>query len=102
MTPEGRVKARVKRGLKTLPLEYEFWPVQTGLGAATLDCLMCYRGRFIAIETKSTGKKLTERQHITRDRIAAAGGLVYVVNGLDCSGPMEAWRWLNQIKSIIS
>jgi hypothetical protein len=50
MTPEGKVKARVKRALAALPGKvYSFMPVQTGYGAPTLDFLICYRGRFFAI-----------------------------------------------------
>ena len=81
MTPEGRVKARLKARLKTLPEPiYQFWPVQTGMGAATLDCLLCYKGRFHAIETKAKGKHLTPRQEIVDNAIREAGGVVFRVD----------------------
>lgn len=79
-TPEGRVKARLKRALKELPRCYPFWPVQTGMGASTLDCLLCVNGWFVAIETKRRGKTFTERQKVIADVIKACGGLVYLVD----------------------
>lgn len=80
MTPEGRIKTKLKARLKQLNLKYEFWPVQMGFGSTTLDCLLCINGRFVAIETKARGKKLTPRQTKTRLDIEAAGGLVLVVD----------------------
>ena len=80
MTPEGRVKAAVKRALATLPRRYHFMPVQNGMGAPALDFYCCINGRFVAIETKAPGKKLTARQEATRDQIYAAGGIVFVVD----------------------
>ena len=81
-TPEGKVKSALKKELKRLPKCYQFWPVQMGLGAATLDCLLCINGSFVAIETKAPGKDLTIRQQITRDAIVAADGIVCVVDSV--------------------
>ena len=44
MTPEGKVKVKVKNLLNAYGA-YHFWPVQTGMGARTLDCLGCHNGR---------------------------------------------------------
>ena len=80
-TPEGKVKAKLKARLKTLPEPvYQFWPVQTGMGAATLDCLLCYKGCFHAIETKAPGKHLTPRQEMIANAIREAGGVVFRVD----------------------
>lgn len=79
-TPEGKVKDKVKRLLKKYGAYY-FMPVQTGYGAPTLDILACYKGIFIAIETKAPGKKPTARQELTIKEIKAANGLVYVIDG---------------------
>jgi hypothetical protein len=80
-TPEGKVKAMVKKGLASLkPDPYIFMPVQSGFGSTTLDFLGCVAGKFIAIETKADGtKKLTPRQVATMDQIHLAGGKVFVV-----------------------
>jgi hypothetical protein len=81
-TPEGRVKNEVKKQLKALGA-YQFWPVQTGMGAVTLDCLACLSGRFIAIETKAPGKRPTPLQETTLTKIAEAGGVTLVIDSVD-------------------
>ena len=79
MTPEGRVKAMVKKALATLPRKYAFMPVQMGMGAPGLDFYCCIKSLFVAIETKVPGKHLTERQVQTANAIVDAGGAVYVI-----------------------
>ena len=59
---------------------YLFMPVPMGLGATTLDYLICIDGVFIAIETKANGGKLTPRQKLTIATINEAGGHTYVVD----------------------
>src|SRR5208282_5047456 len=79
-TPEGRIKRKVSNLLKRLPHCYYFMPVQTGLGATTLDYLGCCAGHFFAIETKKDNKsKLTPRQLITKAKIEAVSGTVFLV-----------------------
>lgn len=80
MTPEGRVKAKVKKALDKLGSDcWRFMPVQTGFGSPALDYLLSIRGRFVAIETKAPGKRLTALQEQTKAAIEAAGGIVLVV-----------------------
>lgn len=80
MTPEGRVKKMVKKALDMLGEDcWRFMPVQTGFGSPALDYLLCIRQRFVAIETKAPGKKLTPLQEGTKAAIEAAGGIVLVV-----------------------
>lgn len=80
MTPEGRVKRMVKRALDTMGEDcWRFMPVQSGYGSPALDYLLSIRGRFVAIETKAPGKKLTALQEGTKAAIEAAGGIVLVV-----------------------
>lgn len=81
MTPEGKVKAMVKKRLDALPKMYRFMPVQNGMGKPGLDFYLCAGGWFIAIETKAPGNKLTERQETTKAEIEAADGIVFVVDG---------------------
>jgi uncharacterized protein involved in type VI secretion and phage assembly len=79
-TPENRIKAKLRKKLDALPKRYVFMPVQSGIGASTLDYLCCVNGRFIAIETKADAtKRLTERQKIVKQVIEDAGGKVFVV-----------------------
>jgi len=80
-TPEGKVKAKVNRLLDKYKGMYRHMPVPYGYGASTLDYLICFRGQFIAIETKAPGKKPTDRQKMIIAQIRAAGGAVFVIDG---------------------
>jgi hypothetical protein len=80
MTPEGKVKHKVNKELGLVAHLWSFMPVQMGLGKAALDYLLCVRGRFIAIETKAKGKKLTTRQLHTKAEMEAAGAVVFIVD----------------------
>lgn len=91
-TPEGRVKRNVNNALKPLAHLWKFMPVQTGYGVPALDYLLCVRGRFIAIETKAKGKKLTTRQLQTKAELEAAGAKVFVVD--DNESLEEAITWI--------
>ena len=83
MTPEGRVKAKLRQLLKDIGA-YQFWPVQTGYGSATIDVLFCHQGKFYGIETKRPEvKKVTPRQECVMRDIAAAGGGVWLENSED-------------------
>ena len=84
MTPEGRVKSQVKQVLAKYGEELDqFWPVQNGMGTPALDCIICYRGHHIEVETKAPGKKPTARQRVTIDRKQLAGAVVFVIDGED-------------------
>jgi|SRR5208283_153499 len=95
MTPEGKVKADVKKYLDSIGA-YHFWPVQTGMGATTLDCLACipfqsagprglYRpvGRFWAIETKRPSGRATGRQNLIIGRVGKAHGMAVVIDDVE-------------------
>lgn len=80
MTPEGRVKQKVRKALKELGKEcWPFMPVQSGFGSPALDWLNCIRGTFVAIETKKPGGRLTPLQLSTRAALLDAGAVVLVV-----------------------
>lgn len=79
MTPEGKVKAKIKSLLK-LHDAYYFMPVQNGMGSPALDFYVCHKGRFIGIEAKAPGKYATPRQVNTMDEIVSAGGATIVVS----------------------
>jgi hypothetical protein len=82
MTPEGKIKARVRKALE-LTGAYILMPVPRGLGVVSLDFIVAIDGRFIAIETKVPGKKLTARQVYTANEIAKAGCIVFVIRDGD-------------------
>lgn len=99
MTPEGKVKAKVKKVLKEYRA-YQHWPVQAGYGAPTLDCVGCYNHLYFAIETKAPGKKPTPRQQLTIEEMEAAGAKVFVIGEVEIkdrktySGMDELIEWL--------
>jgi hypothetical protein len=106
-TPEGKVKDKVKEFLHSRRVQslthpiYEamgfYWmPVVSGMGAPFLDFVICYRGRFIAVETKKDdATNLTARQHMICARVQDGGGravwggesviaqLDYIFDGID-------------------
>lgn len=82
MTPEGRVKAAIKKVLDLYkPDVYAHWPVQNGMGSPTLDCNGIANGLAFSIEAKAPGEKPTERQQKTIRDIERAGGVVFVIDG---------------------
>lgn len=79
MTPEGRVKVKVRKVLKDLGLYY-FSPTTGGYGYSGVpDIVICAKGHFIAVECKAGRGKLTELQRAQLKRIKEAGGLAFVV-----------------------
>jgi hypothetical protein len=90
MTPEGKVKQRVKRLLEASGAYYHM-PVQNGMGAPTLDFTGCHAGRYFAVETKAGGNTLTPRQQQTARAIAAARGAVFVVSDVTGYERLNAW-----------
>ena len=80
MTPEGKVKQRVKEILKEYGV-YWHCPVQNGMGQPTLDFICCYKGNYVAIEAKGEEKQnLTPRQQRTAKSIEESGGTVLRVD----------------------
>lgn len=82
MTPEGAVKAKLKKCLDALaPHVWYYMPVSTGYGKHGVpDFLLCVCGSFIGIETKANGGKLTALQAKQLTDIQAAGGTAIVVD----------------------
>ena len=88
MTPEGRVKNKLKEYLKAADA-FQFWPVQVGLGAATVDCLVCWNGKFVVIETKREGvERPTKRQELVMKQMRRAGAETWLVT-LDEAGELK-------------
>ena len=80
MTPEGKIKAKINKALKTIDPIFKYMPVPTGFGRATLDYLICTGGTFVAIEAKKDASaELTPRQMMTINELLTAGAVVCVV-----------------------
>ena len=82
MTPEGKVKAKVKAWL----VKHGVWhctPIGSQFGSAGVpDVLCCFNGRFIGIEVKAPGKRsnTTDIQKRQLAGIQASGGTAIVVD----------------------
>lgn len=80
MTPEAKVKVKVKRILSELGAYYAM-PVTGGYGNSGVpDFLVCLRGRFYAIECKANGGKTTALQEKHLADIRGAGGVSLIVH----------------------
>lgn len=80
MTPEAKVKVRVKKVLDEHKVYY-FLPATGGYGRAGVpDIIACFNGQFIAIETKAGKGKTTALQERELSRIKANGGTTFVIN----------------------
>lgn len=102
MTPESKVKDKVKAILKRYDGMYSCWPVGFGFGKATVDCLGCYRGRFFAIETKAEGKKPTLRQTEELKTIGRAMGKTFVIAGPQDPAMDALIAWLDELTGTIT
>jgi hypothetical protein len=80
MTPEGKIKARIKKLLDGYDRVFYFMPVPSGYGMTTIDYFVCMDGIFVGIEAKAPGKKPTARQEGTLADIRAAGGSTFVID----------------------
>lgn len=92
MTPEGKLKKKVKEYLKSRDAYY-YMPVQNGMGVVGVpDLVGCYKGLFFGIETKAPvmkprskekrWAKATPNQQHQLEAIIAAGGFADVVDDL--------------------
>lgn len=81
MTPEGKVKAEIKKYLDSLGEDcWYFMPMMMGYGRKGIpDIVGCIGGSFFGIEVKAPGKGngLTNWQLLELQSIADAGGLSF-------------------------
>jgi Holliday junction resolvase len=80
MTPEAKVKKKVKKILDDLGA-YHFSPMMDGYGRSGVpDIIACYKGKFIGIECKSGDNKPTLLQLRNIEDIKRNQGLAIVIN----------------------
>lgn len=96
MTPEGKVKAKIKAWYKAnLPNHWRVSPRGGPFGKqGCSDDVICYLGFFIAVEVKAEDGSLTPMQEKNLRDVQAAGGVAAVVKGFDVER-------LERIKSIV-
>ena len=96
MTPEGKVKKKVKAILDELKV-YHFSPMQNGMGRAGIpDIIACHGGKFIGIECKAGDNKPTALQERELNRILNAGGEAFVINEENIEQLREELIWMNK------
>lgn len=131
-SPQSRkpkLEASVKKVVKNVLTSwgaYHFWPVQTGIGARTIDCIACVPvritqdmvgktfGAFVGIETKKEGiNEPTPKQGYTMQQMRAAGAVAILVNSshdLDVehqlvwaiqNGPHENDNWISLVSPYV-
>ena len=95
-TPEGKLKAECRAWLRAQGA-YVFSPVQVGMGAATLDDLVCWKGKFVGLEYKrpDTRPPPTKRQEMVMAQIETAEGWAFVVYDL---GELQQELWGIQLR----
>ena len=92
-TPEGKVKARLKKHLDAMGI-YHFSPFQAGMGRAGVpDIIGCYRGLFVAFECKAGKNKPTALQEREMHAIRTAKGLAFVINEDNVDNLEELLQW---------
>ena len=70
--------------------ELEEGKVQMGLGITTVDILVCCKGRFIGIECKRPGAKITLAQQLVLNKIERAGGKVLLIDSQEKADAITA------------
>ena len=81
---EKEIVNRIKDYLKGLTDCFFFKEHGGRFGTAGLpDLIVCYKGRFVALEVKTETGRLTVLQAITLKRIEKAGGIAKAVRSVD-------------------
>ena len=82
---EKDIVAAIRRYLGTLGDDVFFWKESGGpYGTSGVpDIICCYKGRFLGLEAKLSGGKLTALQKRALERINRAGGLARRVESVD-------------------
>ena len=98
MTPEAKVKKKVREALKVLGAYYAM-PVTGGYGVSGApDFLVCWRSLFFGIECKAAKNTTTALQDLNIDAIRKAGGKAIVVNE-DNADQLGSWMRAHEIIS---
>jgi len=81
MTPEGRVKKKLRDILDDNNMYY-FMPATGGYGRSGVpDIVGCVSGKFFAIECKAPGGRVTALQQREIENIIASGGVAFIYDG---------------------
>ena len=90
MTPERKVKDKVKKILDQYGAYY-FLPATHGYGSSGVpDIVACVKGKFIGIECKAKGNTTTALQDRNLKQIGDTGGIALVINEHNLNALVEA------------
>ena len=83
--PEKDIIAAIRRYLATLGEDVFFWKEHGGpYGVSGVpDIICCYKGRFLGLEAKLSGGKLTALQKRALEKINRAGGVACRVESVE-------------------
>jgi hypothetical protein len=98
MTPEAKVKKRVRQILAELNMYYVM-PATGGYGnSGAPDFICCLQGKFIGVECKARDNKPTALQLKNLQDIRNAGGFAIVINELNIDSlKLELEQWLRKL-----
>jgi Holliday junction resolvase len=89
MTPEGKVKDKIKKHLKSKEIYYVM-PATGGYGnSGAPDILVCHKGKFYGLEVKAGKNEPTALQMDNLQRIEDNGGYAVVINESNVNQYME-------------
>jgi hypothetical protein len=80
--PEGKLQLRVMADLKRLKASGApiwFAKINSMYSGGIPDILICYSGRFMAVELKAPSGKTTKLQEQSLNQVERAGGVAWVV-----------------------
>lgn len=83
MTPEGALKKAIKEYLNSVGA---FWSMIPGGAYAKIgdpDMVVCYKGRYVAIEAKTPTGKQSNWQQLRQREIERSGGIYILARKVD-------------------
>ena len=83
--PERDIVAAIKKYLSSLGSDVFFWKEHGSVYGTNgvSDIICCYKGRFIGLECKRPGGRLTELQKRAIEKINRAGGIACRVESVE-------------------
>jgi hypothetical protein len=93
MTPEGKIKAKLDKMLKSKERLFYFPPQAGPFGSSGIpDRIVCFRGFYLGIECKADEKKpMTGLQLRAMRQIEEAGGIFFLVYDDETIAKVEEW-----------
>lgn len=80
---ESRIKKAIREALKERGAFWSLVPEGTFAKPGDPDMIVCYKGRFIGMEGKTSSGRLSDVQKLRMEQIEAAGGIYAVVRSVE-------------------